>query len=257
MTYLVLDTETINVEKPFCYDFSYIVYDTEKGSIKERSYLIKEVYENKPLFELAFFKQNETFYIQDKTPIKSWKKVMKIFEKDLSDYKITEIFGYDIDFDRRVILFNCNFFKVNADLNFINFRDIAGFACNYIFNRPDYLKLATKLNLFTKSGFLSTNADSALKFLKAWEYNEKHTALQDCRDENDILRYCVLTCGADINKNYKVTRNIQSEVLKQFNVFVNGNKQLTINYLTKRVEENCIRFTFPKLADVPPFTNKM
>ena len=58
MKILVLDTETTSLDKPFCYDFGGIIYDTETGEIlEEKSWIIEQVWYNLPLFESAYYKE--------------------------------------------------------------------------------------------------------------------------------------------------------------------------------------------------------
>ena len=49
MNIIVFDTETISINKPYCYDLGYVVYNTETEQILvKRSFGIEQVGNNKP-----------------------------------------------------------------------------------------------------------------------------------------------------------------------------------------------------------------
>ena len=47
---LVLDTETINLEKQFVYDLGYTIADADGNVVARKSYVISQVFNNKELF---------------------------------------------------------------------------------------------------------------------------------------------------------------------------------------------------------------
>ena len=52
MNIIVFDTETIGVEKAFCYDLGYVVANVEsKTIIAKKEFVIEQVWSNKALFE--------------------------------------------------------------------------------------------------------------------------------------------------------------------------------------------------------------
>ena len=60
---IVLDTETCGgFASPLVYDFGYVIANENGDIIKSRSYVIKEVYDNKALFETAYYKEKRPLY---------------------------------------------------------------------------------------------------------------------------------------------------------------------------------------------------
>ena len=57
MNILVFDTETIDVEHPFCYNVGYVVVNTKtKEKLLKRDYVVEQVWGNKMLFSTAYYK---------------------------------------------------------------------------------------------------------------------------------------------------------------------------------------------------------
>ena len=52
MNIVVFDTETTNLEKPFCYNIGYAVYNTEtQECLLAKDFIVEQIWHNKPLFE--------------------------------------------------------------------------------------------------------------------------------------------------------------------------------------------------------------
>ena len=51
---MVLDTETLGLENPTIYELGYVIHNqVNKQVLKERDYLIKQIYDNEELFASA------------------------------------------------------------------------------------------------------------------------------------------------------------------------------------------------------------
>ena len=49
MNILVFDTETISVDKPFCYNIGYVIYDTDRHKILvKRDFVDEQICYNQP-----------------------------------------------------------------------------------------------------------------------------------------------------------------------------------------------------------------
>ena len=54
MNVVVFDTETVNLEKPFCYNIGYTILNVDNGkTLAKRDYVVEQVWHNLPLFESA------------------------------------------------------------------------------------------------------------------------------------------------------------------------------------------------------------
>ena len=56
MNIIVIDTETINLQKAFIYDIGFIVASGEElKNIEEKSFIIRQAFDNKMLFETSYY----------------------------------------------------------------------------------------------------------------------------------------------------------------------------------------------------------
>ena len=112
MNVLVLDTETTGLDKPFCYDISWVIMDTETGElINFSTNVVEQVWHNLPLFESAYYKEKRTKYIdmmrRHEMVMDKWGYIMRNMYRDIKQYNITDAYAYNSDFDDKVIKFNC------------------------------------------------------------------------------------------------------------------------------------------------------
>lgn len=108
MKIIVLDTETLGLQNPTIYELGFIVYDTESNSIiKERDYLIKQVYDNLDLFNTAYYSNKRPIYeemlISKLIKRVYWGYALNMLLKDIEKYNVSEIYAYNSRFDKNAI----------------------------------------------------------------------------------------------------------------------------------------------------------
>ena len=90
---IVLDTETCGgFASPLVYDFGYVIANEKGEIIKSRSYVIKEVYDNKALFETAYYKEKRPLY-EEKianglAKAVYWGYALKVYFNDINGHYI-------------------------------------------------------------------------------------------------------------------------------------------------------------------------
>lgn len=243
MNFLTLDTETINIEKAFTYNIGWVIRSTNGDILTQKDYIVKQVWENKPLFETAFYALKKQLYIGDlrsrKSKIKHYGFIMLDLLKDLERYDIKYCYAFNSPFDTKVINFNCEWYKCTNPLDYIGeLLDIRALINNIIFS-PEYKKFCVDNKLITTNGNLSVNAETVYKFVTGnAEFVERHTALADSLIESDILLYLVNN-GVDITSPKKVYNTIRSDLPQKYMINYKG-KLYTFTFVSKRTIKGVI-----------------
>ena len=112
---LVLDTETINLEKQFVYDLGYTIADADGNVVARKSYVISQVFNNKELFATGYYANKMPLYLERLASGYSkkvgWGHAMRYLANDIKKYGITEIYAYNSKFDTKAIAFMCAWFN--------------------------------------------------------------------------------------------------------------------------------------------------
>ena len=218
MSYLiVLDTETTSLDKPFCYDCSWVVMDKEHGQIVDfKANVVEQVWHNLPLFESAYYKDKRPKYIEmmrkHDMVMDKWGYIMRKLKQDIIKYDVTEVYAYNSDFDDKVITFNCDWFKCNNPLENVAVYDIWGYASQYITCNSDYQTYCEENQRFTDTGNYKGSAEVVYQFITDnAEFIEEHMGLFDSEIESQILFECI-NRGAEWAKGYKVNKILSRPV---------------------------------------------
>ncbi len=206
MKIIVLDTETLGLENPLIYDVGYIIYDTElKAKIKEKSYVIKQVFDNEALMKSAYYYKKKPLYIER---IKSgyskkigWGSLVNYLKKDIEKYNINFVGAFNSRFDYNAFAKTCALYdKVNplAMLDPVE-NDIMGIS-KIITDTDDYKKYCESNGFMTKHAKPrpQRKAETIYSYLtKNVEYEEEHTGLEDSKIELHILLESRIRLGLD------------------------------------------------------------
>lgn len=192
-----------NVEqKHLVFDIGWCVA-TKKGKIlKKRSYLIEEVFTNMDLMKNAHYFNKYPDYLislnNRKTSIKKWRDIVHIMQNDIEDFNINEVYAYNIAFDLQAVK-NTQQFILNKEMLLWKMYELKtnclwGMACETIFQQKGFKKIANEQGWLTPSGNYLTNAETCYKYLTSiYDFEEKHTALEDSVIEVSIMAKCFAT----------------------------------------------------------------
>lgn len=191
---LVFDTETISVGKQFIYNLGYQVVSPDGSVLVERDLVIRQVYDNKPLFETAYYAEKRPLYTNGMRSRRmkkvSWGDACRIMAKDIKDHKVADGYAFNSSFDERAFYFNHLFFKNKVrPLDGIRVHDIMSYIKVFA-ETEDYKKFCKANGFVCKNGRVKRTAESCYAFISNNGcYREQHIALADSRIEKDILLY--------------------------------------------------------------------
>lgn len=245
---MVFDTETTDLSKCFCYDFGYVIIDTESGEIVKRGhFVIEQVWHNLPLFESAYYKDKRALYIplmrSRKATLDKWGYVMQTLRREIKAYEITDAYAYNSTFDDKVISYNCDWYKCLNPFDNVAIHDIWGYASEFITNTADYRAFCESNSRFTDTGNYSGNAENVYQFItNNPAFVEAHMGLYDSEIEAAILMECV-NRGAELGADYAVKKVLPRKRETPFTIKVNGRVVFAGKYVKKYTRNDTYNFT--------------
>ena len=257
MNIMVFDTETTNLEKPFCYNIGYIIFDTESGEIRmSRDYVVEQVWHNSMLFTTAYYSDKREIYVNRmkarKVRMEKFGYITQQMYRDIVEFEITDAYAYNSPFDVRVFEYNCEWFKCINPFDNVAVHDIRGYVHKKIAWDKAFQNWCDERKEYTESGNYSTTAETLYRYLSGnYEFNEEHTALADSEIECAILCECMRR-GCEWNEDYKVYRSICKSEIREFEVIDSDGNHHIFEYTSKRHfnNENGLKFTIkPKAVE--------
>lgn len=233
---LVLDTETTSLDKPFCYDISWVIYDTENNAtVHYRVNVVEQIWHNLPLFESAYYKEKRQKYIlmmrRHEAIMEKWGNIMRKLARDIEKYEITEVYAYNSPFDDKTIAYNCDWFKTLNPLDNVAVYDIYGYASEFITGTSVYKTFCENNNLFTDKGNYQGNAEAVYKYItNNVDFIEEHMGIFDSKIETEILLACIAR-GAEWATDYKVVKILPRLIKHPFTIKINGEEKLRGEYV--------------------------
>jgi hypothetical protein len=228
MNIMVVDTETTNLEKPFCYNIGYVIANTEtKEILVRKEFVVEQVWKNQELFSTAYYVDKRPIYVNRMRAraIKMDKigYITQEIARDIKFYEIEQVYAYNSPFDQKVFEFNSEWYKIINPFELTEFYDIRGYVHEFLAETEQYQDFCDKHKLYTESGNYSTTAETVFRFITDnVDFNEEHTALADSEIELEILFECVEQFGAKFGEHYAVKRSIERNVEKHLIIVQDG-----------------------------------
>lgn len=196
--YLVFDTETISLERPFIYNIGYVVYSGDGTPLLCRNLVISQIWDDKKLFESAYYASKRPLYVsymKGRTARKvKWGYACRLMKSDMKKYEVEVAYAYNAPFDQKAFNYTHKYFRnITRPLDFVEVVDILPLARRVLSGNKDYLTFCqlTKATYRNSKGEIAPRfkVENVYPFLMGLdEYTEEHTALQDSRDEGAILK---------------------------------------------------------------------
>lgn len=249
MAIVVFDTETTSLEKPFCYNVGYIIYDeTANAVLMKREFIIEQIWHNLPLFASAYYADKRPLYVdmmrKHQAKMDKWGYVCQAMARDFEFFDVTTAYAYNAPFDIGVFNFNCDWFKTQNPFEGMDILDIRGYAHHFICDKQ-YETFCEDNGYITegKTGY-STSAETVYRYISGnTGFIEDHTALSDSTIELGILCYCV-TKGAKLGALYPAKVSVTRKVPNPYTVCVNGVPIHTGGYVKKSIRKDKDEYNF-------------
>lgn len=242
MNICIFDTETTSLEKPFCYNIGYVIYDSETAEkLIAREFVIEQVWHNLPLFESAYYANKRPLYVQ---AMRARKVIMNKFgyvcaqmRRDFKQFDVRGAYAFNSAFDEKVFNFNCDWFKCINPFDEVPIFDIRGYVHEFIVN-DEYKEFCEENGRFTESGNYSTTAETVFQFVTGdTDFEEAHTALNDAEIETAILFIC-LDRGAVLGHDYKAKRSIERPQEKTLHIKTVEQTDYYFDYFKIRINKD-------------------
>lgn len=236
MNIVIFDTETIDLQKPFCYNVGYIIRNTQDNTIiAKHDFVVREVWNNKMLFNTAYYADKLPLYVSRMkgrtTDKRKWAEVVEIMETEFKQFEVQHAYAYNSSFDERVFEFNCEWFKSVNPFDNIAVHDIRALAMHTIGQETDYKDFCETYKLFTETENYSTTAEAICRYI--WDNPdavEEHTALRDSEWENDILAEIEQNYDIDIFVDYSCPKTLPREIERKLVVVDTDGQEHTFVY---------------------------
>lgn len=237
--FMVFDTETTSIDKPFCYNIGYVIAN-ENETLVRKSFVVEQIWHNLPLFNTAYYACKRPLYISAmkarKTVLDKFGYICREMARDIKQYNIKFAFAYNSPFDEKVFNFNCDWFKCLNPFDTVIIKDIRAFAHKYIVNE-DYMQFCELNEQFTDSGNYSTTAETMFRYIaNDIDFIEDHTALSDSIIELEILRKC-LRAGASLDESLVAKRSIERKVEKTLHIQTAEKEDFYFDYSMIRINK--------------------
>lgn len=217
--FMVLDVEGMSSCRP--YNIGYIIADKYGNKFLEKSFAVLPcIWENLQncLQAEKMTHSNIQEILQDiENPDKKYaytaiEEVKKMILKDVTKYKINEIWAYNCSFDKGSIsrLFAEDFEILN---NIVTFYDIIPAIVHTMLLNKEYISFCNKNGFITAKGNVMTKAEIVYRYLTGdLSFIEDHTGLNDCKIEYEILL-------AAINSGKQIDRGLKTPAWRVFKKF--------------------------------------
>ena len=196
---LVLDSETTNsLDDALTYDIGFMVCDINGKVYEKHSFVIADIFLDKELMNVAYFVEKIPQYWAD---IKSGKRILTSFNNVkwtlrhiMKKHNITKVFAYNCRFDY-MALATTQRYLTSSKWRYVlpygtEFHDILALSRHILAKNEDYKKFCVENGYLTSHNRPQVSAEVVARYFFDKDFEECHTAIEDCEIEFEILKKC-------------------------------------------------------------------
>lgn len=200
--FLLIDVETAGpLGASLVYDLGLAITDKQGNIYESRSFLIKEIWDQKNLMQTAYYARKIPKYEKDlklgKFEIVQWSQAVTTINDLIEKWNVSTIAAYNLYFDKTAIAHTHKTLGHSGKAISKKFAGkidqicLWGLACETIFKQKSFQKMAKKHNWVSKKGNKRTTAEVAFRYLtNKPNFEESHTGLEDVKIETQIMARC-------------------------------------------------------------------
>ena len=193
--YAIIDTETANgLKNPLCYDVAVIIFDKKGNEYFRKNWLVSNVWNNERMFKTAYYAWKRPLYDNIEKEIVNTYTFISELNELFSAYEVNYLLAYNLKFDLNSINKTVERFTYNSKFNTDNveYIDVWNVAIDIIMNNKNYKTFCRENGFMSECGNYKTSAEICYRFMTGEiNFDESHTAMDDCEIERDIFLTCV------------------------------------------------------------------
>ena len=201
---MVVDVETAGgLDNPLVYDIGYAITDKQGNIYETRSFIIEEIFYNKPLMTSAYYSEKIPKYLKDISEgtrtVVPFLEMRKDFIALAEKYNIKTLAAYNLIFDTRALTNTIRYITKKPRVKFlpktlknVKMMCIWCLACEVLYTQKTFAKVAIRNGWVSKAGNLKTTAEVGYRYLTGdIDFEEEHTGLEDVLIEIKIMAYAL------------------------------------------------------------------
>ena len=199
---MVVDVETAGgLDNPLVYDIGYAITDKQGNIYETRSFIIEEIFYNKPLMTSAYYSEKIPKYLKDISEgtrtVVSFLEMRDDFIALAEKYNIKTLSAYNLAFDTRALTNTIRHITRESRAKFLprSLKDIKlmciwCLACEVLYTQKTFRRVATRNGWMSEFGNLRTTAEVGHRYITGnMDFEEEHTGLEDVLIEIGIMAY--------------------------------------------------------------------
>lgn len=189
MYFAIVDVE--GTDKQGVYDFGAVIVDKDFNPVRSFNYVVADVFFDYDEMRTAYYADKMPQYRADIAAgirkVATLEDVAAEFNATLAEFGISKVWAFNARYDSVAL----NKTLGRDFLTSANWACIWNYAANVICNSKNYFDWCEECDRLTKSGYVSTGAESVYSYLtRTPEFDEEHTGYADALIEAEILKAC-------------------------------------------------------------------